>query len=285
MQSLAFGLPDVPVRMGAWALKLVDRLILQSYVPLSVVGLYSVGYTLGSALFEVIASSVNSAILPFVYRTARDEPESRAKRIFAALAAYDAALLAFLALAAILFAREVLVVLAAPDYLAAETVVALVAWASVFQCLTHVPTRAVYLAKRTGSLPVVLLVPALLNIGLNLALVPRHGMMGAAWATLLAYPVMLALSAWAAQRAYPIPYDYGRIAKPLAIALVLSLAKAAIPTEPIVVAVSLKALVLGTFPLALLASGFLGPEERAAVTRLASRVAHAPSPVVDRREP
>lgn len=282
LTSLAFGLPEIPVRMASWALKLADRLILQAYLPLSVVGLYSVGYTLGGAVFDLIASSVNSAILPFFYLTATQESEQASRRIFADIAAYNAALLGFLGLGTILFAREAIVILTTSKYQEAETVVPLVAWASIFQALAHIPNRAIYLAKRTALLPVVLIAPVAMNIGLNFLLIPRYGIMGAAWATLAAYPVLFGLTLMVAQRVYPISYDYWRMAKPLAIMLVLSLFKEAIPTTSLATAVSLKALVLCIFPLALLASGFVSCEERAVFRHLALRAMGRPA-VLQRR--
>lgn len=260
LRCLIFGLPDVPVRVAAWALRLADRLILQAYLPLSVVGIYALGYMLGSAVFDLVASAVNSAILPFFYRTVT-EAQSDSRRVFAVIAAWDAALLSGLGLATVLFAHEVIVVLATPRYLAAETIVPLVVWASLFQALAHVPSRAIYVVKKTAWLPAVFVVPAALNVGLNLLLVPRWGMLGAALATLAAYPVLFLLTLAVAQRVYPIPYDYVRMAKPLVILLVLSLAKNAAPPDP-AWAVGFKAVLLAAFPVALLVSGFVTVEER-----------------------
>jgi O-antigen/teichoic acid export membrane protein len=271
--ALAFGLPDIPVRVSTWALKLADRLVLQRFLPLSVVGLYSVGYTLGSAPLELFSTAAAAAILPFFYRTAKEESEASSKRIFAVVAAYDAAVFGFLGLATILFSGEAIAVFATSRYRDAEAVVPFVVWASICQALIHVPARGIYLMKRTGRLPLVFLGPALLNIGLNFLLIPPLGMMGAAWATLLAYPAMLGLTLWLAQKVYPIPYDYVRMAKPLLLVFVLSLLKEAVPSSPLLLTLVLKTLLLASFPVLLLASGFVTSEERRAFGRLAFRPA------------
>ena len=46
----------------------------------------------------------------------------------------------------------------------------------------------------------------------NFALIPRFGMLGAAWATVLAYAVMAGLGFCISQRLYPIPFETGRLA-------------------------------------------------------------------------
>jgi O-antigen/teichoic acid export membrane protein len=274
MQCLAFGWVDVPVRLGAWGLRVADRLILQAYVPLSLVGVYSIGQMLGATAFELVASSVNLAIMPFFYQTALETSEPSSKRIFADIAAWNAVLLGLLGLGTVLFAREIIVIFATARFLDAEPIVLLIAWASIFQALAHVPTRGVYFAKKTGWLPLVFLGPAALNIALNFAMVPRWGIMGPALAALVAYPVFLVLTLVVAQRVYSIPYDYKRIAKPLVIVLGLSLAKALVPAEPMAAAILVKALLLFTYPVALAASGFLTDHERLALHGLARRFMH-----------
>jgi O-antigen/teichoic acid export membrane protein len=53
---------------------------------------------------------------------------------------------------------------------------------------------------------------ATVNIGLNLILIPPFAGMGAAIATFAAYAVYLAGSFVLAQRSYPVPYAWGRLA-------------------------------------------------------------------------
>src|SRR5206468_3398569 len=67
-------------------------------------------------------------------------------------------------------------------------------------------------ARRTQFNWVVTGSAALLNIVLNLILIPPYGMMGAAVATVAAYLVMFLGMAWWSQRVYPAPYQWRRVA-------------------------------------------------------------------------
>jgi hypothetical protein len=49
--------------------------------------------------------------------------------------------------------------------------------------------------RRARYYPLITAVAAAVNIGANFAWIPRHGMMGAAWATVASYAVMAALGA------------------------------------------------------------------------------------------
>lgn len=270
-QSLAFGLPDVPVRMSAWVLRLADRLILQAYVPLAGVGIYSLGYTLGSTPFELVGSAVNAAILPVFYQMDRDAPERSSQRMFGSVAAWETALLAFLGLGTILFARELILVLSTRHYLDALPIVPLVVWASVFLHMSNIPMRAIYTAKRTGYLPLIFGVPAALNIALNVLLIPRYGIIGAAWATLIAYPILFVLHLAVAQRVYRIPYPYRRMALPLVLMLLLSAGRDVVPAVPLALSLAVKLLLLAALPLGLWLLGFVTAEERAALVQAVSR--------------
>jgi O-antigen/teichoic acid export membrane protein len=265
---------DVPVRLGQWALRVADRLILQAYVPLSLVGVYSIGWMLGATAFDVVASSVNSAILPFFYRTATERSEQASKRIFADVAAWNAALLGLLGLGPVLFTHEIILIFATARFLEAEPIVPLIAWASIFQALANVPNRGIYLVKKTGWLPLIFLAPAGLSVGLNFYMVPRWGIMGAALVPLLTFPILFLLSLIVSQRAYFVPYDYVRIAKPLAILLGITVVKDFLPVEPLAAAIAIKVLLALAYPVALVATGFLTAQERLILQDAARRFMH-----------
>ena len=52
---------------------------------------------------------------------------------------------------------------------------------------------------------------AAVNIGLNVLLIPRYGMVGAAIATLVAYVALLLGMTLYSQRVYPVPYQWRRV--------------------------------------------------------------------------
>jgi O-antigen/teichoic acid export membrane protein len=68
------------------------------------------------------------------------------------------------------------------------------------------------------------LVAALVNLGLNLIWIPRFGLLGAAWATVVAYGFGFTLSFWLGRRAFPLPILPVDALKPVGAALVMVLA-------------------------------------------------------------
>jgi O-antigen/teichoic acid export membrane protein len=102
---------------------------------------------------------------------------------------------------------------------------------------------------------------AIVNVALNLALIPSYGMMGAAIATIAAYTTMFVGMAWWSQRIYPVPYQWRRVATAVAAGLAL-VAIGKLAGGGLAVALPL-ALV---YPLALWPLGFYLPAERRAIS-------------------
>jgi O-antigen/teichoic acid export membrane protein len=94
----------------------------------------------------------------------------------------------------------------------AARVTPIVAVASVAYGLYYMVVSAVFLERRTKVLPLLTISAGLVNVGLNLLLIPRIGIIGAAWATMAGYATLAALTAWYARRVYPIALDLPRLA-------------------------------------------------------------------------
>jgi O-antigen/teichoic acid export membrane protein len=121
-------------------------------------------------------------------------------------------------------------------------------------------------AKRTQFNWAIAGAAAAVSVGLNLALVPEHGMIGSGIAAATAYSVMFLLMTWYAQRVFPTPYQWRRVATAAGAAVALTVAGKLLDV-PLAVAIALVAV----YPLALLLLGFFLPEERSRLRAIRSR--------------
>jgi O-antigen/teichoic acid export membrane protein len=104
---------------------------------------------------------------------------------------------------------------------------------------------------------------AAVNVGLNLALIPPFGMMGAAISTLVSFSFMFLFMAWHAQRIYPVPYQWRRVATLVGAAATLNVV-AVLVNAPLPLAIAL----VVVYPIVLLPLGFYLPGERTRLRRL-----------------
>ena len=269
-RSLRFGLPDIAMHLGGWALNASSRLILQHFTSLAVVGIYSVGYAVSKMPFDLVGNAIHWAIVPFFYATAKHEPEARSKAALSQVATYNVTILAGLGLVTVMFGRELIEIFASARYGEAASVVPLIVSGAFLQASSYIPSKGIYLREKTAYLPLIVIAGGGVNVLLNFALIPPLGMLGAAWATLAGYVVTLAVILAISQRLYPIPYEYGRIARVVLTAVAVAWLGSLLPPASLMGRLTMKALAVGSFPLLLWLIGFFSEHElRWLRTRLA----------------
>jgi O-antigen/teichoic acid export membrane protein len=122
-------------------------------------------------------------------------------------------------------------VLLAPDYAAAGTVIGILAFSFVFIGLKFVAAVGLTIVKDNRPIGLAVTASGALFILLSVLLVPRLGLSGAAWATLISQATIPLFLFWRAQLVYRIPYNFGLAALLLALAGGLSYAGSFVTAE------------------------------------------------------
>ncbi len=257
-----FGLPLVPTALFLWMTNFSDRFFLVWLDSVAEAGLYSVGVRIASAMV-LLLTAFRMAWPAFAY-SIRDEGEAR--RTYAFVLTYLTVLTAWVALALTLLSPWLVDLLAADRFAESSRVVGPLAFSTVAYAAYVVIAIGVGRARRTQFNWVVTGVAALVNVALNLLLIPTYGMMGAAIATVAAYSTMAVAMAWWSQRIYPVPYQWRRVAT----ATVGAVALAAVG-KWIDVGLAVAIVLIALYPPVLLALGFANTEERRRLSRLVLR--------------
>lgn len=216
-QMLRFSLPLAPAQALSMVLVYADRYFIQRYRGEAEVGLYALGYSLAMVL-NLVVQAVHLAWVPQMYQISKG---ADANAQFRRLLNYYAMALAAGGLLLSVFSPEVLRILATPAYRAAGSVVPLIAASYVLIGLGMMANVGINTENKTFLATLLVAVTAPVNLGLNVLLIPRWGMMGAAAATFLSYALQTSLLVAINQRLRPIPYDYLRMAGALALAVAL----------------------------------------------------------------
>jgi O-antigen/teichoic acid export membrane protein len=267
--SLAFGLPLLPFLLGTWALNVSDRIVLDGLVSREALGLYTLGYQFG-VLLNIVAMALNNAWQPFFYQNAA---EGGHDTMISSFITYQVALMTLLALAVALLAPEVIRIIATPAYWSAAVIVPWIAVGYVARYLYFFPVNSLLFKKRPGWIAALTILAAALNIGLNLLLVPRFGILAAAINTLLAFVALFALVYIAGQRVFPIRYQWRRLLLLFGLALMLFAAGWwLVPATNLLLSMVLKLALLVSLPALLWLTGFFTPDEKARVRQMVGQV-------------
>jgi len=265
-RMLRWGLPTMPAELSLYSLNFIDRLLIVRLVGLSDAGLYSLSVKFAQAV-NVLVKGFQLAWPPLAY-SIQDDDEAR--RAYAVIVTWFVSVTAFVVAGMWLLSRWIVRALAAPEFFDSYQTIGLVSTGVTLYALYLV---LVIILGRTGRTEFNFPATAagtLVNIGLNLALLPSMGIVGAGVSLVASYAVVLVLMYVFTQRLFAVPYEWLRLGQAvgLAAALVL-LGELLLPTSGFGGLTGRTALWLA-YPLLLWVTGFMNEEERRAAGQLLS---------------
>jgi O-antigen/teichoic acid export membrane protein len=268
-EALRNGLPRVPHGILQQAMFVADRYALRVFSVLSEVGLYQMGASFGMAL-KLVLNAFEYAWAPFYYSTMKT-PD--AKPTFRLVTTYGVAGLTLLVAGLAATGPEIVRWVLPAEFHGAADVVPWVGLGVGFQGLYLLTSIGLNITKSTHLYPVATGAAAAASVSANVLLVPRFGSLGAAWANAVAYFVMFATAFVLSQRVYPIPLEWGRLARIVAAGGAAFGAALLVPAlPPLAAALARGTVVTVAFPGILAALGFLDARELRTLGRLADRV-------------
>ncbi len=208
-ENILFGLQLAPKVLTGFVNRYFDKYLLNNMLSLSAVGVYNIGQNIGLIIFNLMAAIWNS-FQPVFYKEIFDRGDAASKpvgRLFS--------IFLFLAMipviGTILFAREIVMVMAPPAYYAAIPVMIIIACAyasnifGIFVGLQYAYTKKVYLL-----FPITIF-GTLANVGANIILIPRFGLIGGALSFLVCYLILNFTLSFVGQRLYKVAYEWKHI--------------------------------------------------------------------------
>jgi O-antigen/teichoic acid export membrane protein len=257
-RMLRFGTPTMPAELSLYSLNFIDRLIIVRLAGLAEAGLYALAVKF-SQVVTVIVRGFQLAWPPLAY-SIRDDDEAR--RIYAVTVTWFLAGCAFVVTGMWLLARWVVRALAAPEFFESYEAIGLITTAVTLYALSQV---LVVILGRTGrtefNIPATV-AALIVNVGLNLALVPPLGIAGAGIALVASYAVVVATMYGFTQRLFPVPYEWGRLLRVVLVsAALVGAGEALMPAEGAAGLLGRLAL-WAAYPVLLVATGFATAEER-----------------------
>jgi O-antigen/teichoic acid export membrane protein len=268
-ESLRFGLPRLPHGVAQQVIGSSDRYVLDRFVSLHEVGLYSTGSSFGQGM-KLFLSAFEQAWAPFYFGVMR-EPD--AKATFVRVTTYGILILALLATGLAACARDVITLLMPSAFHPAADVVPWVGLGVALQGVYLLTSIGLNITKHTEYYPMATGIAAATSVLANLVLVPAFGIIGAAWANAIAYGVLATVSWRFSHRFFPMTYEVSRLGRVLAAAvLALVASRMLVPQlKPLVGLVAHGTVVVAVFVGVLVLSRFFIPHE---IEQMAKLVAH-----------
>ena len=206
----AYGYPIAVSLALTVILSSTDRFLLAAFMDEAAVGAYHAGYSIANRTLDVLFLWLGSAGQPALVMALERGGSDRLKA--AAREQLSTFLLIGLPAAAgvALVARPLAEVLIGEDLrVAAATITPWIALSALLYGLTaYYFGQAFTLGRKTKLLLVAMSIPAGANVVLNFILVPRFGVLGAAWATAISFGLGLIATMLIGRRVLPLPVPW-----------------------------------------------------------------------------
>jgi O-antigen/teichoic acid export membrane protein len=249
-----FGLPLVPSALALWAISFISRIFIGQYKGQAEVGVFSVAVRISSAIvFLMVAFRL--AWPAFAYSI---DDDREAKRTYSYVLTYLLFVCSWISVALGVLAPWIVHVLAPkPGFARAADAVALLCFASTAYAGYTVVAIGIGRARQTQFNWIVSGIAAVVNIALNVILIPPYGMIGAAAAAAAAYLTLFVGMVLNSHRVYPVDYQWRRVTTLVGVAIGLTILGSVLD-----VPLALAILIALAYPAVLLPLGFYLPAER-----------------------
>jgi O-antigen/teichoic acid export membrane protein len=221
--SIKFGFPLIWAELGYLVLNYADRYLVQIYLGSISLGIYVAGYNLATYVTEIIMYPVNYAMGPIFMDILVNRGEEKTREFFTKTFRYFLLIMFPIVFGFIAVEEDLLRILATSKYLEACPVMPYVVIGQSIYACSLLLNNGLFIKNKTYILTYVIFAACLVNIGLNMVLIPRFGIVGAAQATLLSnlfYTVMITYYAF---KEFSFQIDYGHIFRYLGAATIMYL--------------------------------------------------------------
>lgn len=181
-QSIRMGIPLVPHYASQVLLNQSDKLIIGWFLDMTSVAIYGVAHSAG-LLLVMINNGVNSSLVPWLYGKLKKGDYQPISKIVNGLA-IGIFLLVFCLM---LLAPECISILATKDYRDAIWCIPPIATGVVFSFIYTLFVNVEIYYGKAGYVATASVISAVLNIALNLLLIPKFGYIASAWITSICY--------------------------------------------------------------------------------------------------
>ncbi len=182
-EMLRYSIPMIPSTVAWWVMQLSDKYVIIAVCGVAASGVYSIAYKIPSIMSAITTVFTQAWQISAIKSHGDGDNEEFVSNVYGYVTVFIIAISSVL----ILFSKHLGYVLFAGEYFIAWSYVPILVVAYMFSGLSGVLASVYSASKKTGMLFVSTSVGAVLNIGLNIVLIPRCGVMAAAYTTLAGF--------------------------------------------------------------------------------------------------
>lgn len=209
---LCFALPLLPAGIAYWVISLSDRYVIGYFLGMASVGIYSAAYNIGS-IVGIFMGPISLNLFPTISNLYENNKIAELKTHLK----YSLKFYLLLAIPSLfglaVLSKPLLATLTTSEFVSAYLIVPIVAFGMILFNCSFIGSDVLTLLKRTKVIGLTYGIAALLNLILNIILVPIIGIFGAAISTLLTFLIFAVVVGILSFKRLPFEIDFKFISK------------------------------------------------------------------------
>ncbi len=210
-----YGLPLALAGSARFLLDSGDRFLIERFLGLNAVANYSVPYDLAQRLADGLFAPAGLAVMPILFRLWASEGRAVTSQFASTVLTYMVSIAIPVAALYLMFNQEIIVLLASGKYRESARLSPLILPGVLLSSMSFIAAAGLTVGRKTGVLALNVCSAAVLNLALNLLLIPVWGLSGAAVATTVAYGVLLVANVWWSRSVLDLRLRYAIVGRAL----------------------------------------------------------------------
>ncbi len=238
--AVVFSFPLMVAEISWVVLAAGDRFFVQHYLGTVAVGYYAAAYGIATYVQEVMAAPLQLSFFPICMKLWAAEGKAQTQRFLSRSLNIFMMISVVVVCVAIVTAQDVVVVLASKKFQEARVLLPYLVIGLVLWSMNTFFRPGLMIHKRVQKIAQATLCAGVLNIALNILLLPRFGLLGAAWATISSFSALLLFMAYESLRVLPFRIEWLALSRYLMIGLGASWIASRLPVESAMASALLK---------------------------------------------
>ena len=183
----AFGIPMIGWMMCGQLLGLSDRVLIGAFRGSAEAGIYAANYNLVTMGFGLISTPLLTASYPLIMNAWESGDRSKITQVISQFTKYYVIAVVPVVVFTVLFSRELVTILLGSKFREGYTIIPFVTGGVMVWGVSMIGHKGLEIQERTRTLLMLVAISMLVNLSLNLIMIPAFGYQGAAVTTLIGY--------------------------------------------------------------------------------------------------
>jgi O-antigen/teichoic acid export membrane protein len=205
--AIRYGFPMVWVEAAIQMLSMGDRLIMKPFLGAGTVGIYNVAYATAFLGQSVIEQPVRASLIPIYLNLWAREGEEATRKFLAAALRYYSMVGIPTAIGLAWFAEDIVLMVSGPRFVSGYGIIPYIVGPMIMYGAYCLYGAGLYIKKKPRIMMTSTVMAAAVSVTLNLMLIPRFGIYGAAAATVVAYLFLSVVIFVRARPYFVVPVD------------------------------------------------------------------------------